>query len=651
MPLLRGRRLDSLAGHRLVEQGHQSDVAPAQPLGILGQVDQRAQAERVGRPVVGRLWRALAVLGQQVLVGRLEDERGRLAGLELTDPGDLAPLAVGQPVHDPRVAQGHARGVGHPGRVLAVVGQRNGAGQLNHVFAVDHSGGVGRDAKAGQMRAAVAAEIDGRPLLARKHFELRVGRHRQSQGRRLLQVHGVRRGQRGVQGRIARDVRPGIVPLQFDDGDFGAGAGEADVELRKPDHHAGADDGDQRGRDPGPFDPADQAEHQPVQRHQHDQITQEHLEHEIAMRNRDAGRLLERRAGRRGHRPEIVPAGHARLAHRSLLQVLFGRIRVGLVVAAVAILVVRIVLRRGVRERIFVGIFRIGGARGPRTARMIGQRRVAGEIAELADPFGIESIGRLVGPVEPLHFDVRANVGAVRTAQQATVDKAVEARPVDQVALDQPERRGHDPAPAHAALDDQPAGAGQELGLGPGHQLDPRPGMRGGERATAKPGNRPALVQFGQGLVLELSRTAGGRRQVGLEEAVLELVQRLGPADDQLSAPVQPVEHGLLLFDVEHRRVDVVPNDVGHAGPAERLGRQRCRLANDGQLHAVEDVFHRVRDHAVGRRPHRVDHLEPAIPIGLADQAQQEILVRGHVVEDFGFARASRPSRDRAGAW
>ena len=69
------------------------------------------------------------------------------------------------------------------------------------------------------------------------------------------------------------------------------------------------------------------------------------------------------------------------------------------------------------------------------------------------------------------------------------------------------------------------------------------------------------------GLQIPLAGRSGG--QIGRQEAAAQAVERLGAAEDQLPAPMQPIEHGLPLIGVQQRRIGVVPEHVSDARPQE----------------------------------------------------------------------------------
>ena len=90
-----------------------------------------------------------------------------------------------------------------------------------------------------------------------------------------------------------------MIGLLLEHADFGLRADEADIELGPLHDDPRADDGDDRRGDPGPFDAADGAEDQPIERHERDQIRGQAEDDEIGAGHFDAGRFAERRRGRR----------------------------------------------------------------------------------------------------------------------------------------------------------------------------------------------------------------------------------------------------------------------------------------------------------------------------------------------------------------
>ena len=69
-----------------------------------------------------------------------------------------------------------------------------------------------------------------------------------------------------------------------------------------------AGDGNDRRRDPRPFDAPDRVEHQPIERHQRHQINRQADHHERRVGHLDARRFQQRFAGRVRRCAEIVPA-------------------------------------------------------------------------------------------------------------------------------------------------------------------------------------------------------------------------------------------------------------------------------------------------------------------------------------------------------
>ena len=104
-----------------------------------------------------------------------------------------------------------------------------------------------------------------------------------------------------------------MIGLLFEDADLGLRADEADVEPGSLDDDPGADDGDDRRGDPGPFDAADRAKHEPIERHECDQIGGEAEDDETGVGHFDAGGLAQRLAGGVGGGAVIVPGADAAL--------------------------------------------------------------------------------------------------------------------------------------------------------------------------------------------------------------------------------------------------------------------------------------------------------------------------------------------------
>ena len=82
-----------------------------------------------------------------------------------------------------------------------------------------------------------------------------LGGKRRGQRRQVRELQVVRRGERRVEGRVARQVGARMIGLLLQQADLGLSAHEADVELGLVDDDQRADDGDERRGDPGPFDP------------------------------------------------------------------------------------------------------------------------------------------------------------------------------------------------------------------------------------------------------------------------------------------------------------------------------------------------------------------------------------------------------------
>ena len=112
-----------------------------------------------------------------------------------------------------------------------------------------------------------------------------------------------------------------MLGLLLEQADFGLGADEADVELRLMHDDERADDGDERRGDPGPFDAAERVEHEPVERHEGDQVDRQAHHDERGVGHLDAGRFAQCFAGRVGRGAEIVPrADAARVLRRLVLR-------------------------------------------------------------------------------------------------------------------------------------------------------------------------------------------------------------------------------------------------------------------------------------------------------------------------------------------
>src|SRR5687767_4148485 len=66
-----------------------------------------------------------------------------------------------------------------------------------------------------------------------------------------------------------------------------------------------------------------------------------------------------------------------------------------------------------------------------------------------------------------------------------------------------------------------------------------------------------------------------------LEERSLEAIERIGTADQQLPAPMEPIQHGLLLIGIELGGIEIVPEDYSNGSPSQRVGRERHPLFDD----------------------------------------------------------------------
>ena len=155
---------------------------------------------------------------------------------------------------------------------------------------------------------------------------------------------------------------------------------------------------------------------------------------------------------------------------------------------------------------------------------------------------------------------------ARRPAEQHGVEEAVEILPLLDPHIGQRKPRDDDPAAADAALDDQAARAVHIAGLGvqlsarrppsaarrQNRDLPQLLALRRRRRKRCRPvadRGRSENRRFSSSnsACSQLDRLRRFARQIRLEERALELVERAGPADDELPAPVQPVEQGLLL--------------------------------------------------------------------------------------------------------
>ena len=99
----------------------------------------------------------------------------------------------------------------------------------------------------------------------------------------------------------------------------------------------------------------------------------------------------------------------------------------------------------------------------------------------------------------------------------------------------------------------------------------------------------------------------------GIEERAFEQVERIGAADDELAAPVDPIDEGFLLLGRERfARVDLIPQHVGDARPGERVVGQRRELVGAQFDDQVVECFFGVVfvGLAVEWRLHRIDRLD-----------------------------------------
>ena len=110
-----------------------------------------------------------------------------------------------------------------------------------------------------------------------------------------------------------------MIGLLLQNADFGLRADEADIELRLVDDDPGADDGDDRGGDPGPFDAADRVKDEPIERHERDEIDGQAEDDEAGIGHFDAGRFAQRGAGGVGGDAEVVPGADAARRRRRLV--------------------------------------------------------------------------------------------------------------------------------------------------------------------------------------------------------------------------------------------------------------------------------------------------------------------------------------------
>ena len=105
-----------------------------------------------------------------------------------------------------------------------------------------------------------------------------------------------------------------------------------------------------------------------------------------------------------------------------------------------------------------------------------------------------------------------------------------------------------------------------------------------GSRLPRIDGDHPAAVQIGEVGGGNCSAAAARGGQIGIEKRAFECVERVGSADDELTAPVEPIDERPLLLGCEGLRIDVVPENVGDAGPGERVVGQRDGVLDLEQL-------------------------------------------------------------------
>ena len=122
-------------------------------------------------------------------------------------------------------------------------------------------------------------------------------------------------------------------------------------------------------------------------------------------------------------------------------------------------------------------------------------------------------------------------------------------------------------------------------------------------------------------------------RQVRVEERALEQVERIGAADDELAAPMEPIDERFLLLGREwFARIDFVPQDVGDAGPGERVVGQQGELVGaqfDDEV--VSRVFGIVLiGFAVERRLHGIERFDVRIARRRFCEHDEVVLVRRH---------------------
>jgi hypothetical protein len=161
------------------------------------------------------------------------------------------------------------------------------------------------------------------------------------------------------------------------------------------------------------------------------------------------------------------------------------------------------------------------------------------------------------------------------------------------------------------------------------HRLAWRDGQRcGGLLSLAD--QRPAVIQFRELCRGQLDSVPSQRRQVGFEETAPQQIQRIGAADDDLAAPVQPVQHRLLLVRRELVGTQTVPQQIGDGRPRQPLCGQRHTAIRGGQDDAI---VHRPLGQIPLANTRRIDRIEPfqvPIAIGIVRQHNEEELVRRH---------------------
>ncbi len=218
-------------------------------------------------------------------------------------------------------------------------------------------------------------------------------------------------------------------------------------------------------------------------------------------------------------------------------------------------------------------------------------------------------------------------------SEQACVEEAIKTVPIGQVGLAEAKRRDDDTSPPHAPFGHQFARTRYELRRGMLDQLDCRPrgaGPRAGRTARV-PLHGPMVAKLGQLCFIDWPDGPARRRQVGVEKRAPQLVQRIGPADDQSAAPMQPIEHGLLLFRRERAGQRIVPDHVRDTRPAQRLRRQGQWLVERRKQHPVVTAVKGVDRCEFHRRTHASQIVQEAVASRLGREHDQEVLKARHV--------------------